>query len=128
MCSGCNKPKRVQTKAKIEEKSVQVVAQKSGVIEKSDNPDVKVKLRYYGGGLGLSSSGGCHSCSGGGKYSLITTENISFASDDSPNGWFSQTFHIGHDYYVTEKQAEYLCTLTYRTQAGEIAHKFKRMD
>lgn len=96
------------------------------VMEKSADSRNKVALRYYGGGLALKTTG-CRSCGSTGQYALTTTETISFASDDAPNGWFSETFHVGHDYYVTENQAKYLLSLTFRNKAGQIANKFKEV-
>lgn len=86
-----------------------------------------VKLRYYGGGMGYTTSG-CHACGSSGRYALKTSETIQFASDDSPGGWFSQRFDASHEYYVTQKQAEYLLTLTYSNPAGQKVHKFKKTD
>lgn len=86
-----------------------------------------VKLRYYGGGMGYTTSG-CHACGSSGRYALKTSETIQFASDDAPGGWFSQRFDASHEYYVTQKQAEYLLTLTYSNPAGQQVHKFKKMD
>lgn len=86
-----------------------------------------VKLRYYGGGMGHTTSG-CHACGSAGRYALKTSETIQFASDDSSGGWFSKRFDSGHDYYVTEKQAEYLLTLTYSNPAGQVIHKFKKVE
>lgn len=86
-----------------------------------------VKLRYYGGGMGYTTSG-CHACGSSGRYALKTSETIQFASDDAPGGWFSQRFDASHEYYVTQKQAEYLLTLTYSNPAGQQVHKFKRMN
>lgn len=104
-----------------------VAEPQSYVVEASEDTSKKVKLRYYGGGLALKTTG-CRSCGSSGQYSLVTTEVIQFATDDSPNGWFKETFSVGHDYYVTEKQAEYLLSLTFTNKAGQIAHKFKKED
>lgn len=86
-----------------------------------------VKLRYYGGGMTYQTSG-CHSCGSSGKYALTTSETIQFASDDSPMGWFSKRFDVGRDYYVTEKQAEYLLKETFTNQAGQVINKFKVVE
>lgn len=97
------------------------------VVGKSDT-DKKVKLRYYGGGVSAKMTSGCRSCSGGGAgFTMVTTETIMFASEDSPNSLFKRTFTVGHDYWVTEKQAEYLLSLTYQSRAKQIFHKFKRV-
>lgn len=95
------------------------------VVEKSKT-EKKVCVRYYGGGIGAKKVARCASCgSAKGSYSRITNELIAFASDDEPNGMWSQMVEAGRDYWVTEKQAEYLLSLTYTTPAGETAHKFK---
>lgn len=98
------------------------------VVEKSNNPQAKVRIRYYGGGT-KKSTGGCHTCHGSrGGYVVTTAETIQFVSEDSDNELFKMTFNIGHDYYVTDKQAEYLCSLTYRNRAGQIVNKFQRVE
>ena len=88
----------------------------------------RVKLRYLGGGY--SSQGqGCRSCGGSGtSYKFVTSERIQFISEDSADGWFNQLFTVGHDYYVTEKQAEYLLSLTYISKAGKDINKFEKVD
>lgn len=94
--------------------------------EKSET-DALVKLRYNGGGYSTHGHG-CRSCGGTGtKYTFVTSETISFVSEDSADGYFKRLFTVGHDYYVTEKQAEYLLTLTFRSRAGKTVHKFERM-
>lgn len=100
------------------------------IVEKSKNPDVKVGLVYYGGGMIHKPwEAHCSSCSGGlGRVSLLTSETIMFASDDAPNGMFKMLFQSGRTYYVTEKQAEYLLTLTFLNQNGERANKFKKLE
>lgn len=97
------------------------------VAEASPNPSEKVRIRYYGGGSLQAAGTGCRACGGGRKYIVTTSERIMFASEDVENGLFSQVFTIGHDYFVTEKQAEYLLNLTYQNRAGKIVHKFKRV-
>lgn len=128
-CSTCAQSRKVTraTEAAVPAPQLSSAEIKRGVVGKSDDPTKKVKLRYYGGGLTLQTTG-CRSCGSQGKYALATTENISFASDDAPDGWFSQTFHVAHEYFVTEKQAEYLTSLVFRNKAGQVAHKFKRVD
>lgn len=103
------------------------VAQSGEIVGKSENGEL-VKLRYYGGGSAAKKSGGCKSCGGGGSsYTTVTTETIMFVSEDSPNSIFKQTFQIGHDYYVTRKQADYLLGLTFRSKAGVEQNKFKEV-
>ena len=98
------------------------------VVQKSEDPNAKVRLRYFGGGS-KKSTGGCHTCHGNkAGYVVTTTETIQFVSEDADNGWFKMTFSIGHDYYVTEKQAEYLLSLTYRNQAGQTVYKFQKVE
>ena len=94
------------------------------VVHASEDPKKKVKIRYYGSGV-KKVTGGCSTCRGkSGGYSVKTTETIQFVSEDSPNNWFKQTFSIGHDYYVTENQADYLPSLTYVNKAGQTVNKF----
>lgn len=96
---------------------------------RSDHPEQKVRLRYYGGGLVRQTSGsGCVSCGGSRGYTMRTTETIQFVSDDAPGNMFKETFRIGHDYYVTEKQAEYLLKLEYYDRGGQVLKKFKKID
>ena len=96
------------------------------VVGKSDEDSAKVRLRYYGGSI-KKATVGCSTCSGKkGGYAVTTSETIRFVSEDAPGGMFVQTFQIGHDYYVTEKQAEYLLTLTYVNRAGQTVNKFKK--
>lgn len=96
------------------------------IVKKSESKAL-VHLRYYGAGMGMTSSG-CSSCSSGGKYSLVTSETIQFASDDAPLGWFSKRFDVAHDYYVTEKQAEHLLKETFTNAAGQEVSKFKVIE
>lgn len=103
------------------------VAQSGEVVVKS-HTDELVKLRYYGGGAAAKKGRGCRACgSGGSSYTTVTTETIMFVSEDSPNSIFKQTFQIGHDYYVTRNQADYLLGLTFRSKAGVEQHKFKEI-
>lgn len=97
------------------------------VVEASSDPSQKVKIRYYGGGSLKAAGTGCRACGGGKRYIVTTSERIMFASEDVENGLFSQLFTIGHDYYVTEKQAEYLLSLTYQNKAGKVVYKFKKV-
>lgn len=97
------------------------------VIKASDTTE-KVLLRYYGGGSGTTKVRGCRSCGGGKvKYATITSERIMFASEDSPNGFFNLLVSVGHDYWVTRSQADYMLTLTYKNKAGQEVHKFKEI-
>ena len=103
------------------------VAQSSAVVAKSYTNGL-VKLRYYGGGTAAKKTSGCRSCGGGGSsYTTVTTETIMFVSEDSPNSIFKQTFQIGHDYYVTRNQADYLLGLKFRSRAGVEQSKFKEI-
>lgn len=116
------------------EKQAQVVQTKKEqelplVAEASEDPKKKVRLRYYGGAYKRSTGGGCSACGGGrGGYSLTTTETIMFPSEDAPTGIYRQVVSVGHEYYVTEKQAEYMLGLTYINRGGQVVHKFKRID
>jgi len=97
------------------------------VVEKSTTTE-KVLLRYYGGGSGTTRVRGCRSCGGGRvKYATVTSERIMFASEDAPNGFFNLLVSVGHDYLVTRSQADYMLTLTYKNNAGQIVHKFKEV-
>lgn len=125
-CSGCGR-KATVSKRTIEGTVSKKISNEDYIVKSSDNPDKKVGLRYYGGGMQLKRGSGCASCGASGKYSLITAENIMFVSDDAPNGMFSQFFQVGRDYYVTEKQAEYLLGLTFTNKAGQTVHKFKKL-
>lgn len=124
-CSGCNHnpTPAVPPKTTPHPESV------GTVVEASESPSNKVRLRYFGGGSKVSTGGGCSTCKGSkGGYVIKTTETIRFVSEDEPDGWFSQTFSIGRDYYVTPNQAEYLLTLTYRNPAGQTVHKFIKQE
>lgn len=94
----------------------------------SEDKAKKVKLRYYGGGLSLKSEPSCSSCGGGGQYALTTAETIMFRSEDATDGVFKLFVQAGREYYVTEKQAEYMLTLTFRNRAGQIINKFKKVE
>lgn len=132
-CSGCGQ----NAKARAEIKTVAPTfipstetKMKSAVAlplaEKSKSKK-KVKLRYLGGGYSTQGQG-CRSCGGTGtKYKFVSSERIQFVSEDSPEGWFSVLFTVGHDYYVTQKQAEYLLTLTYTSKAGRVVNKFEKL-
>ena len=105
-----------------------VQTQPAVVVGKSEDTSNKVKLRYFGGGS-KKTSGGCSTCSGKKSgYTVTTSETIRFVSEESPGGLFNQTFSIGRDYYVTEKQADYLLSLTYRNRAGQVVKKFVKQE
>lgn len=125
-CSSCAHQHTERTAPAISTKTVPVDREPL-IVKKSDSTEGKVKLRYYGGGLALKTTG-CRSCGSTGQYTLTTTETISFASDDTPGGWFSQVFSVGHEYYVTRNQADYLLKLTFRNKAGQLANKFKEVE
>lgn len=100
-------------------------------VEASETPEKKVRLRYYGGGVKkVAATGtGCSTCrSGRGGYSNVTSETITFVSEDEPTGLFRRLVTAGHDIYVTEKQAEYLLSLTYQNRGGETVHKFQKVE
>lgn len=122
-CSGCGKNRPKKTVVLDNRKP-----ESAGTVVKASDSEAKVKIRYYGGTLKKSTTG-CSTCSGKKSgYSVTTSETIRFVSEDAPNNWFVQTFSLGHDYYVTEKQAEYLLSLTYVNKAGQTVHKFKKED
>lgn len=122
-CGGCGKSKPRKTTITDNRKAAPI----GTVVGKSEN-EGKVRLRYFGGTV-KKATVGCSTCSGRKSgYAVTTSETIRFVSEDAPGGLFVQTFQIGHDYYVTEKQAEYLLTLTYTNRAGQTVHKFKKED
>lgn len=123
-CSTCGKGRKLSPQRKQE--LARATERASLVVAKSDS-DVKVHLRYYGGGLTRQTTG-CSSCGSQGKYALTTSETIQFPSDDAPMGWFSQFFTVGEDYWVTEKQAERLLKETFTNAAGQIVNKFKIIE
>lgn len=90
----------------------------------------KVRLRYFGGGTKKATTGvGCSTCkSGKSGYVNTTSETITFVSEDAPGGLFRQLVSIGHDIYVTEKQAEYMLQLTYKNRGGQVVHKFQKVE
>lgn len=100
-------------------------------VEASADTSKKVRLRYFGGGVKrVNTTGtGCSTCRGGrGNYANVTAETITFVSEDEPSGLFRQVVTAGHDIFVTEKQAQYLLSLTYQNRGGEVVHKFKKVD
>lgn len=115
-----DKPTFIPTTEKIKTATALPLAEKS-------ESDKRVKLRYLGGGYSTRGQG-CRSCGGTGtKYKFVSSERIQFVSEDSPDNWFNMLFTVGHDYYVTEKQAEYMLTLTYTSKAGRVVNKFERV-
>lgn len=131
-CSGCQrggsvKVKRVSNTAKSQEN---VVTSKTALpyAEKTEDGKPMVELCYMGGGYS-SQGGGCRSCGGTGvKYTYVTTETIQFVSEDSADGMFKRRFSAGHCYLVTEEQAKYLLTLSYRSKSGRTLYKFKKKE
>lgn len=99
-------------------------------VEASEDKSKKVRLRYYGGEQKRVATGtGCSTCRGGaGGYTRTTSETITFVSEDEPSGLFRRLVTVGHDIYVTEKQAEYLLTLTYQNKGGQVVHKFGKVE
>ena len=134
-CSGCGQAAKARAEMKKQEaqtpRFVASAETKSPttplpMVEASET-NKKVKLRYLGGGYSTNGQG-CRSCGGtGAKYKFVSSERIQFVSEDSPDNWFNQLFTVGHDYFVTEKQAEYLLTLTYTSRVGKLAHKFEKI-
>lgn len=131
-CSGCGSKKKVisepgsKTTIKYTAQAAKPV---DGVVVERSTSTQKVQVRYYGGGMTRKISSGCSSCRGGKSgYSVTTTETIMFVSEDAPNGIFKQTFSVGHNYYVTRAQADYLLKLTYRDVAGKEQPKFKEVE
>ena len=124
-CTNCANKKNNTTVTIVDNRKTETETLIAG---KSDTPN-RVRVVYYGGGSKVKTGSGCSTCRGGkGGYTITTSETIRFVSEDAPNGMFKETFSIGHDYYVTEKQAEYLLGLTYVNKAGQIVHKFKRPE
>lgn len=122
MCTNCGQNNSISGATSVVEKRPQTL-----IVEKSEKDSKMVKLRYYGGRL-VRNTSGCTSCASKSRYSVKTSERITFASDDAKNGIFSQEFTVSRDYFVTQKQAEYLLSLTFTNPAGQIAHKFKEME
>lgn len=126
-CSTCgHKSVRVRNPAPQRIQEIKNVEPSSLIVKKSTD-STKVQIRYYGGGMTRQTSG-CSSCGSQGRYALTTSETIQFASDDAPMGWFSQRFDVGHDYYVTKKQAERLLKETFTNPAGQTVQKFKVVE
>lgn len=124
-CRSCGGSSKVTTT----HTPVNVVKSTTGqVVGKSDSQE-KVRLRYYGGGVAAKKVAKCAACgSAKGSYARVTNEMIMFASDDTPNGMYEQMVEAGRDYWVTQKQAEYMLTLTYTNQAGQVVNKFKKIS
>lgn len=139
-CSSCGGASRVAPTPvnDVHRKAVQAVQGDKGSVYTSPQVDnvvgkststKKVQVRYYGGGYAQKRGTGCRSCGGGnGSYSVVTNETIMFVSEDAPGGLFKETFSVGHDYYVTEKQAEYLLSLQFRSRAGTMENKFRKVE
>lgn len=89
-----------------------------------------VKLRYYGGSYIAKKSRGCSSCghSVTNSRSRVMSENIQFPSDVTPNGLKTVLFSVGHTYYVTEYEAEYLLQMTFVNINGSIEPKFMKVE
>ena len=136
VCGGCGGGSKTVSKAKKKDDAPQFVPSSEVALKNSvalpmvgaSESGKKVKLRYLGGGYSTNGQG-CRSCGGTGtKYKFVSSERIQFVSEDSPDDWFNMLFTVGHDYYVTEKQAEYLLTLTYTSKVGKVVHKFERLS
>lgn len=125
-CASCSGKKNVKKTVVYDNRHSEEEAKIAG---KTDPAAAKVRIRYYGGGTRKAVGSGCSTCRGKkGGYVVTTSETIQFVSEDVPGGLFKETFSIGHDYYVTEKQAEYLLSLTYTNRAGQVVHKFKKPE
>lgn len=136
-CSSCGGAKRTTSVRKVTRVADTVTVEPKKVVdlgkpvEASEDTSKKVRLRYYGGGVKkIAVTGtGCSTCrSGRGGYANVTEETITFVSEDEPNGLFRRLVTAGHDIFVTEKQAEYLLTLTYQNRGGEVVHKFQKVE
>lgn len=123
MCVGCGKT--TVTKARRTDSQGLKIWNNAAIVAASDNPADTVIVRFYGGGMVRQVKSGCSGCGGSSVYAMQTTKTISFASEDSPNGVFKMTFEQGHDYPVTQKQAERLLTMTYVNPAGQTVNMFK---
>lgn len=129
MCTSCGGSGAKAAKASYTRAKAVKATDNLVVVGKSANPTVKVPVQYFGGGMVKKTTGAtCSSCGGAGNMALLTSETIMFASDDAPYGMFKQFVQAGRTYYVTEKQAEYLLTLTYTNNAGQTVNKFKRLE
>lgn len=140
MCTNCNKKSSKYTKPAAAVKmaapakttpipQVSKVSNDIAYAGRSQDPTKRVCLIYNGGGSKLNTTGGCRSCHGSSqRYSTVTNETIMFVSEDEHNQIFKRTFSIGHDYWVTEAQAEYLLSLTYINRTGQTVHKFTKKE
>ena len=125
-CASCAKKNSATKRVVSDNRAKETVATIAG---KTEEGKALVHIRYYGGGSKKAVGTGCSTCRGKkGGYVVTTSETIQFVSEDAPNGLYKGTFSIGHDYYVTEKQAEYLLALTYTNRAGQVVHKFKKAE
>lgn len=136
-CSSCGSARRLTSvRPVVTVANTKTVEAKKRVdlgrpVEASETPEKKVRLRYFGGGVKkITVTGtGCSTCrSGRGNYANVTSETITFVSEDEPSGLFRRLVTAGHDIYVTENQAEYLLTLTYQNRGGEVVHKFQKVE
>ena len=136
-CRTCGQSAPIATKAVVKKEVIKSPAPSvkagtkmdtSQVVPKSKTKEL-VKLRYYGGGMtSKKTGGGCRACGAGkGSYTTVTSETIMFVSEDAANSIFKQTFQIGHDYFVTRNQADYLLSLTFHSKTGVEQHKFKEV-
>lgn len=125
-CTGCG-ISITTTKAKKRSSTTKKTTLQPLIVEKSAEPEKKVLLKYYGGGISINPTAGCGSCHGGGNYAVKTSERITFASDDAPDGIFDMQADFGKVYPVTQNQAKYLLSLTFINKAGQEAHKFKEV-
>lgn len=133
-CTSCQGNKKPSEASKVRAAAQQTVTKANATMPleagKSDTPARNVRLRYFGGEYQrVSTGGGCSSCRGNaGQYTLTTNETIMFPSEDEPKGLFTLNVSIGRDYYVTQKQAEYMLQMTYVNRGGQKVHKFKRIN
>lgn len=132
-CSSCGAKRQVKIEQPEKKVSVKYTARAvqpvSGVVVPRSTTNERVKLRYYGGGMSKKVSSGCSTCRGGKTaYAVTTSEVIMFVSEDAPNGIFKEKFSVGHNYYVTRAQADYLLKLKYRDVAGKEQPKFKEVN
>lgn len=129
MCSGCGGGKSQVRVSNMVRKAAKKVPMESVIVAKSANPELKIPLIYYGGGMVKKTwEAGCSSCGGGNRMAMLTSETIMFASEDAPYGMFKLFVQAGHVYHVTEKQAEHMLKMTFVNQAGQTVNKFKRKE
>lgn len=131
-CRGCGKQHKntVQHTVEVVQAPVHTRTTMTTKAVGASDSNEKVRVRYYGGGFEAKPNRGCSSCGKAkGSYARVTNETIIFASDDAENGLFKLPVEIGHDYWVTEKQAEYMTSdnddMVYTNPSGQLCHKFK---